>query len=93
MALIDRELACQKMTALYEEDCKSYGVSIPECFDSRRAIEALKELPSEEQVIRCRDCRHWYLDADTGMACEFTNMSQPDDGFCNWAERRTDEAD
>ena len=40
------------------------------------------------EVIRCQDCKHWYLDADTGMACEFTNMWQPEDGYCNWAERK-----
>ncbi len=43
------------------------------------------------EIIRCKDCKHWYSDADTGMACEFTNMSQPEDGYCNWSERRTDE--
>ena len=43
-------------------------------------------------LIRCKDCKHWYSDADTGMACEFTNTGQPEDGFCNWAERRSDEA-
>ena len=42
-------------------------------------------------LIRCKDCKHWYSDADTGMACEFTNTGQPEDGFCNWAERRSDE--
>lgn len=51
MDLIDRDVACQKMTALYEEDCRMYGVSIPECFDSDRAIKALKELPSAESGI------------------------------------------
>ena len=40
------------------------------------------------KVIRCMECKHWQSDADTGMACEFTNLSQPEDGFCNWAERR-----
>ena len=40
------------------------------------------------ELIRCKDCKHWKSDADTGMACEFTNLSQPEDGFCNWAERR-----
>ena len=44
--------------------------------------------PAEPEIIRCKDCKHWYNDADTGMACEYTNMSQPEDGFCNWAERR-----
>lgn len=53
------------------------------------AVERLKELPSSEpEIIRCRDCKHWYSDADCGMACELTNMSQPEDGFCNWAERK-----
>lgn len=39
-------------------------------------------------LIRCKDCKHWYFDADTGKACEFTNLGQPEDGFCNWAERK-----
>lgn len=41
-----------------------------------------------QELIRCKDCGHWYSDADTGMACEFTNLGQPEDGFCNWAERK-----
>ena len=45
------------------------------------------------EVVRCRDCKHWYQDADSGMACEFTNMSQPEDGFCNWAEIKDGEQD
>ena len=49
----------------------------------------VRDIPSAEQeIIRCRDCKHWYSDADCGMACELTNMSQPEDGFCNWAERK-----
>lgn len=39
-------------------------------------------------IVRCGECKHWYNDADCGMACEFTNMKQPSDGFCNWGERR-----
>ena len=45
------------------------------------------------EVVRCKNCKHWYSDADTGMACEFTNMGQPKDGFCNWAEMRSNETD
>ena len=41
-----------------------------------------------EPLIRCKNCKHWYADADTGMACEFTNMGQPEDGYCNWGERK-----
>lgn len=47
------------------------------------AIEAL-----QTDAVRCKDCKHWYADADTGMACEFTNMGQPEDGYCNWGERK-----
>ena len=36
------------------------------------------------ELVKCEDCKHWYPDADCGMACEFTNMGQPNDGFCNW---------
>ena len=43
---------------------------------------------AESEVIRCKDCKHWYKDADSSMSCEYTEMSQPEDGFCNWAERR-----
>jgi hypothetical protein len=39
-------------------------------------------------IVTCGECKHWYNDADCGMACEFTNMKQPSDGFCNWGERR-----
>lgn len=40
------------------------------------------------ELVRCKDCKHWYPDADCGMACEFTNMSQPEDGYCNWGVRK-----
>lgn len=42
-------------------------------------------------IVTCGECKHWYSDADCGMACEFTNMKQPSDGFCNWGERRNDD--
>ena len=53
-------------------------------------------IPSEiikGDLIRCKDCKHYYPDADAGMACEFTNMGQPEDGFCNWADRKEGDAD
>ena len=51
-------------------------------------FDLLKEYQSLQEVVRCKDCKHWYADADTGMACEFTNMGQPEDGYCNWGERK-----
>ena len=56
-----------------------------------KAKIAIDNLPSAQPVIRCKECEQWYMDADAGSACKYTNMYQPADGFCNWAERRTDE--
>lgn len=61
MDLIDRDMACQKMKALYEEDCRMYGVSIPECFDSDRAIEVLKELPPVQPTLCGYNIEHLML--------------------------------
>lgn len=64
------------------EAVKGYG---------RLVIDRIERLPSvQPEIIRCRDCKHWYPDADTGMACEYTNMGMPPVGYCNWAERRED---
>lgn len=62
------------------------------CYVPLRDItKHLRKVPAADvvKVFRCRDCKHWYDDADCGMSCDFTNMSQPDYGFCNWGERRT----
>ena len=46
--IIRRKDAMEAMRILEEEDNEMYGCSIPECFDSKRAIEALEKLPSAE---------------------------------------------
>ena len=43
---ISRQQAIDKMQELEDEDDEMYGCSIPEGFDGKRAIEALKTLPS-----------------------------------------------
>lgn len=57
-----------------------------------------------EEIVRCRDCvhmhtvRHWlgmdvdecWLHADPETGALGKNRTEPD-GFCAWAERRTDE--
>ena len=69
-----------------EDGTMSDGITLQSIINRLPTIDAVP-------VIRCKDCKHWYSDADTGMACEFTNMGQPEDGFCNWAERRNYETD
>lgn len=43
---ISRQQAIDKMQELEEEDIEAYGCSIPEGFDGKRAIEAIKALSS-----------------------------------------------
>jgi len=74
-------------------------VKITECNESKYHTKTLgegykmmyKDCPLVD-IVTCGECVHWYSDADCGMACEFTNMKQPSDGFCNWGERRNDES-
>lgn len=44
MILISLEDAITAMEKLYEDDLEAYGCDIPECFNSDRAIDALKKL-------------------------------------------------
>ena len=37
------------------------------------------------ELIRCKDCRFYKSDG-----CFFSTAETSDDGFCYWAERRTD---
>lgn len=41
-------------------------------------------------VIRCKHCRHLYNDADTGKACEFSNLGMRPDDYCSYGELRED---
>jgi len=50
MRLIDLDKAINAMAKLEQEDNEAYGVSIPECFDSERAIKALNSIPTVQAV-------------------------------------------
>lgn len=51
-------------------------------------------LPVLEEIIRCRDCKHFrevpYHDGCVKTQCDgvFTFVEPKQDGFCAWAERR-----
>lgn len=82
---ISRQAAVDAVNKIAPVDTE-YECTLLDILDVRYV---LTELPSAHpEIIRCKDCKHWYSDADCGMACELTNMSQPEDGFCNWAERK-----
>ena len=58
------------------------------------AIEKIRGLPSAQpEIIRCKDCKnseHWYRDRRRCFLWSEDGVSVFDDGFCSYAERRTD---
>lgn len=57
-------------------------------------LEGLNNMPSAEpEIVRCKDCNnseHWYRDRRRCFLWSEDGVSVFDDGFCNYAERRTD---
>ena len=72
-----REEAIKTLRELWRETNDSW---YEETFNM--AIKALSV-----DIVRCGECKHWYNDADTGTACEFTNMHEDADGYCSYGER------
>lgn len=51
--------------------------------------------PIKEQIIRCKDCKHyrdheWILITDVSDVCHFwgDGVKVESNGFCKWGERR-----
>ena len=54
----------------------------------------MKKYSAEPKIIRCKDCKnseHWYRDRRICFLWSEDGVSVFDDGFCSYAERRTDE--
>lgn len=78
-----------------DADCISRAAAIRVasgfCHPSNIAKE-LERLPSAEQIIRCKDCKHKVIENDV-WTCPFGLPGGPE-FFCGYgAERRTDETD
>ena len=87
--LISRKAAIDAMKSISDSICE------------QQAIDALCELPSAQpevlacgegeliaqpEIVRCKDCTFYRSDG-----CFFSTAEIEEDGFCSWAERRTDE--
>lgn len=57
-------------------------------------VWAINALPSAQpEIIRCKDCKHsehWYADRGRCFLWHETGIAVFEDGYCNYAERRTD---
>ena len=78
-------------------DCKEYDHERHCCPRWNRVIrQTLKDMKEEQpEIIRCKDCK--YSDTDNTLGVMFcwrvSYHEASEDGFCSWAERRTDESD
>lgn len=65
-------------------------------FDQVVAIEDMhgNMFAKQPEIMRCKDCKnseHWYRDRRRCFLWSEDGVSVFDDGFCNYAERRTNE--
>ena len=66
--------------------CKSIYFGIPCDY-----VKALEQLPSAQpEIIRCKDCIDYHRYPNTRY-CVIMESTMPEDGFCSYAERRTDD--
>ena len=61
-----------------------------------KVVGKIETLPSAQpEVIRCKDCKDYQTDWETSYPnrhyCATMDSFMPEDGFCNYAERRTDD--
>lgn len=55
--------------------------------DVRGIVDHVDEMPSAQpEIVRCKDCKCWDI---SGYCVDF--MTQDENGFCSWAERRTED--
>lgn len=57
---------------------------IAHCVDS---VSGVRYDERREEIVRCRDCKKYGL----GRRCGWSKRFVTPDGFCSWAERRTND--
>ena len=100
--LISRQAA---IDAIRASTLKYTGFMEMEMYTDDDAVEAIEDLPSAQpEIIHCRDCKYWQ-DQQEGVI-EISICARPEnkyeklpfrfmigeDGFCSYAERRTDDS-
>ena len=91
--LISRQAAIRWV----KTECNPYGKPTLDFESGKKVIEHLAQMRSAQpEIIRCEDCKnseHWYRDRRRCFLWSDDGVSVFDDGFCSYAERRTDETD
>lgn len=96
--LIDRQAAIDAVTAWLHKafnplNRSKYNEGEIDAY--KTVLSELKKMPSAQpEIIRCKECKHsehWYRDRRRCFLWAENGVSVFDDGFCNYAERRTDD--
>lgn len=84
---VSRQQAIDKMQELEEEDIEAYGCSIPEGFDGKRAIEAIKALSSVHPKTKVG---RWIYDKNIdNWKCSECGETPKTMGYCGSADFMT----
>lgn len=85
--LISRQAAIEAILNLH--DCYN-GFS--DTYDKACIVGVLEEVPSADvvEVVRCKDCKHYVPDDYNCMQMDTGGKIYRPDGYCSFAERRTD---
>jgi len=96
-SVVDVSLAIEKLSAEIRRVRESIDGLQKETAKLR--IQATKDKPDDhkvEEIVRCKDCKYMteHYDADGNVpywTCSEWDSGTDYDGFCHYAERRTDE--
>ncbi len=90
---ISRQSAIQAAECIVDHHAITPYQTMRSAMDHLQRI--LRGMPSAQpEIIRCKDCKyseHWYRDKCRCFLWAESGIGVFDDGFCNYAERRTDE--
>lgn len=77
----------------YLDSIKPRGIS-DELWKECKEYKSVMSFPSaQSEIIRCKDCKHsehWYRDKRRCFLWHETGIDVFEDGYCNYAKRRTD---
>lgn len=94
--LISRQAAIEVIDAVFPVDPMKSEYAQGIACGAALAKTYVEQLPSAQpEIIRCKDCKDYQTDWETRYPnmhyCATMDSAMPEDGFCSYAERRTDE--
>lgn len=98
MRTIDADALYKKLNDIRKEEILLHGrMNNKYCCTLSTALYEIENAPTiEPEIVRCKDCANYDTDWTPETVpdrhyCFVMDGMMPKDGFCNYAERRTDE--